>query len=209
MRKVKVKERKTKWSLIVDRSNQRQTTKQRFVSSWAQICSNSEEISVNRPIEFISLITPLPTGQPRFILAILAIGLVIATIFKRVFGLESRDFGGFNNVFNVFVNENKWEKSSLRNNECYFCDVLSSPLNDTIDVAVDTAAIAFNLCPIGVGLAEFAVDGYLFSAGLKAPATVAVVTNENENKMKKQKWTKWTTWTNKYTYTNICTSTSN
>ena len=153
MRKVRVKERKMNWSLIVDGSNQQ--NKQAFVSTWSQIWPKRVEIS---DIHSNSTAPPL-SRQPRFILFISAIVLAIvsaiASIFVAVFGLESRDFGGFNNVFNVFVNENKWKKSGLTNNEYCVCDILSSPVFNTIGAAADTSTMAFYLHPTGVELAEF------------------------------------------------------
>ena len=151
--------------LISIRSSQQQT-RPRFVSSWAQICSKSEEISVNRSIECVSLITPpLPRlRQPRFILAILAIGLAIATIFDAVFAIKSRESVGFNNAFNVLNNDFKLElEYDLR-------DVLSSPPNDTICAPADTPIPAFCLHPTSIGLAEFGDLEYIFD----------VVFDENE-----------------------------
>ena len=79
-----------KWSVINDRSNQH--VHQRFVSTWSQIWPNRVEISVDFP----NASATLCASRPIFILFILAIVLAIATIFG-----------------DLFVNENKWEKSGL------------------------------------------------------------------------------------------------
>ena len=115
--------------------------KQRFVSMWSPIWPKSVEISIDCSIASAPSNTPphprLRPCQTRFILFILLIRLAIATIFERVFDLETCDFGGFNNVFNVLNKENKLEL------ECDLRDVLSSPTSHTI-VAADTATIPFN-----------------------------------------------------------------
>ena len=155
-----------KWSVIVDRSNQH--VHQRFVSTWAQICSKSVEISVNRPVASTPPLITLPPRQPRFILAILAIVLSIATIFGDLFESESRDVGGFNDCFNVLNNDFKLEL------ECDLRDVLPSPIFNTIGATAHISAPVidsnYQLGPTGVGLHDFDINGHLFD----------VVFNENE-----------------------------
>ena len=129
--------------------------KQRFVSTWSQIWPKSVEISVNYSISSAPSNTPPSTRQPRFISFILSIGLAIETIFQRVFDLDSRNFGGFNNVLNALNNEYTLEL------ECDLRDVLSSQTSHTIDAA-DTATTSFNFGRAGVGLPEFGDLEYAF-----------------------------------------------
>ena len=133
----------------------------RFVSTWAQICTNSVEILFNAPL---CAYPSRPSCPPRPILFLLisAIILSIATIIDtgfNVFDLKSRDFGGFNagfNVFNVEIdNEFNLENSGLINNEYGSLwpqtqtPHSTAPPNDTV----------FYFNPTGAGLREFNVYG--------------------------------------------------
>ena len=119
-----------------------------------------------------------PRAYPTpFVLFILAIVLTIATIFTEIFDLYSREFCGFNDVFNDLDDDFELEKSGLNHTEYDLCEVLSSPLFDTVDAAAYTSAPVFNLRPKVVGLTGFGdLECYLIDV-LLAPA---VVTNENE-----------------------------
>ena len=108
MRKVEEKESKGNWHLITNRSSQ---TKQRFVSMWPQIWSNSVEISIDcqnaAPLMASRQHSQHSHSHSRghetiFILLILAIGLSVASIVGAIFDLKSRNFGVLNDDFNIF-----------------------------------------------------------------------------------------------------------
>ena len=152
-----------------------QTSRQRFVSTRPQIWLQSVEISINCSNPSVPLCAFRP---PRsiFVVSFPIFIPLIATIIGCVFDLESRDFGGFdvdNNVLNNEANSNRIRKNGLRNNDCYFCDVLSSPVNDTI--GADT-------CPTGVGLGQTIENEYDFNAVSTVTAIVTIVQNENNSK---------------------------
>ena len=173
--KVKVKVRKMNWPLITDRSSQEQTIKSEknpptaggepVVNLNCNSNSNCNSHSHSpRPHRII------------YILLRLAIVLSIATMLNAVFDLESCEFDDFNNYFNVLNNDFELEKSGLNNNEYDLCDVLPSPVFDTIGGAAHT--------PPRTRLRKFGDLEYDFNVVLSASTTVRIVTNENEIRMK-------------------------
>ena len=74
----------------------------------------------------------------------------------------------------------KLEKSGLNGNAYGLCDVLLSPVFDTVGAAADTSQLVFNLRPTGVGLTEFGVLEYYLIGVLSA----STVTNGNEIKIR-------------------------
>ena len=179
---MKEKERKMKWQLIISRSCLLQQARQRFVSTWAQICSKSVEISIDFPNESAPLCAPC-SSHPILFLLFSAIVSAIASIFAAVFPLKPGDFNGFNDYFNVFDNGFEWAKSGLSNNEYGVCDILLSPVFNTIGAAADTTATAFNLCPTPVGLEKFGDLGCDLFTVLSVQATETTITIiENKTK---------------------------
>ena len=96
--------------------------------------------------------------QTIFVLFILAIVLTIAAIFTEVFDLGVCEFCGFNDLDDDF----ELEKSDLNGNAYGLCDVLLSPVFDTVGAAADTSQPVFNLRPTGVGLTGFGDLEYYF-----------------------------------------------
>ena len=171
--------------LIADRSCQ-QTSRQRFVSTWPQIWSQSVEISINCSNPSAPLFAFCP-HHPIFILSFAIFILLIATIITRVFDLEPCDFGfnAENNVLNNEINneinnEYESEKSGLTNNDSYVVDVLSSTLNDTIRAAV-TVAPGFDLYPTGGGPGQTNENEHDFNAVSTATAIVTIIPNQNKS----------------------------
>ena len=163
MREVESESESKMMSLIAHRSSQQAT--QRFVSTRAQIWSNSVESNFfffdcqNAPL---CASPPFRPFRPRPILILLfsAIVLAIATIFGDIFGLIPRGFAGVNVENNILNNECELAKSGLNNNDdcdngssCHNQSELTPPPNDT--------AFCFN--PIGAGLCEFNVYGDVLS----------------------------------------------
>ena len=138
-----------------DKPPQEVAATQRFVSTWPQIWFTSVEIF----IDCSKASAPLCASHPRppiLILLFPAIVLSIATIFGDI-------FGGFNNDFNVFVNEFEWEKSGLSGS-------LSSPQipHTQTQQHPATPEITSNdtTCPTCVGLRDFNINGYVFDVVL-------------------------------------------
>ena len=200
-----------KWPLITNRS--RQKTKQRFVSTWPQIWSNSVEISIDCQNASAPLITSRQHSHSHshsrphdtiFILLILAIGLSVASIVGGIFDLKSRNFGVLNGDFNVFDIDFKVELKSCEWDvfNAYFndYDVSSSTAIDTNGISPPPHRPAINSSPTGVGLSQTSViDNDLCAV---SPA-ILIITNENKRKIKYESGPPWR---HKYTRTGYTTT---
>ena len=120
--------------------------------------------------------SPHQRPQPRGILFVLAIGLLIRSTFES----KSCEFDDFNHVFNVFNVLNAQSKAELDYN--FDRDVSSSHTTDTIETIGVTHTPSFNFIQTGVRLAEFNTLECNICGELTTIATV--ITNENQNKMK-------------------------
>ena len=188
---VKEKERKMKWTVIVERScllqQARQDENNRQIPCGEQVqdlnyprCDTSAALNTTSPHHSPCL--PIPT-QIIFILSVPVIILAIVSRFCDVLGIKSREFGDFNHSFNALNNECELRKSGLNNNKyCFGCGALTSHTLDTINVAVDTPAVGFKFGQICVGLAEFDNLESDLTDVLPPPATT--LTNENEIQMR-------------------------
>ena len=174
------KVRKINWPLITDRSSQQQANEGEksppTPGGEPMLNSNSNSNCHSR--------SPPRPHQIIFILLFLAIILSIATMLSDVFNLESCEFDDFNNDFNVLNNDFELEKSGLNNNEYDLCDVLPSPVFDTIGAAAYTPPAVFEFIETRTVLFEFGDLEYDFNAVLSATTTVTTVPNENEIRMK-------------------------
>ena len=178
IRVVKEEKRKMKWPLIICRSCLLQQERQRFVSTWAQICSKSVEISVIFPNESAPLCASRSFRTILF-LVFSAIVLAIASIFAALLQLRPGDFNGFNDYFNGF----EWAKSGLSDNEYGFdCGTLASHTFDTMHTIGATHTQSVNFDQTSVRLVKFNnVEGDS-SGALAATTTATILTNENDNK---------------------------
>ena len=169
-----MKQRKTKWHLISNRSSQQQITTQ--IEKSPPIPDGEtlqQHLNHNRVTTSTALISTSPDSQCIPITNQMSI-LLSLTLFGLIFQFVPPKLDGFNDEIIDLNSEFKLEKIVLNTD----CCVSSSPTNSPMDI---TYTPSFNFCPTGVVLAEFNNAGCEFNVVSAARAAATIVTKENKN----------------------------